>query len=102
MNTTTVLQVRVPVELRTRSEIRAEELGFTSVQEAIRVFLSSFSIGKVRPGIVSDVSLEGEGEFVELSNAARLRYKKTLDDLDRGKNSHDFSNPQQALAWLNK
>lgn len=100
MNGTATIQVRVPLTLKTRSERRAEELGFSSVQEAIRVFLSSFSLEKVRPGIVTDIS-EKE-EYVVLSPAAKRRIDAIKKDFRANRHVKRFTNPDKALAWLNR
>ena len=100
MNTTTVLQVRLPMDLRIRSEERANELGFASIQEAVRVFLSSFSLGKIRPGIVSDTTYSEEGEHIVLSEAAKHRIAEMRKDFRVSRNVRKLTDPNKAFAWL--
>lgn len=98
MSTTQTIQVRLPAALKLKSEKRAKDLGFSSVQEAIRVFLSSFATGKVRPGIV----LDSTDEYVALSTKAKKRYANLEQDVKLGKNIRTFSSSEDTLKWLNE
>lgn len=98
MSSTQTIQVRLPAALKLKSEKRAKDLGFSSVQEAIRVFLSSFAAGKVRPGIV----LDSTDEYVALSAKAKKRYANLERDVKLGKNMHTFSSSEDTLKWLNE
>jgi antitoxin component of RelBE/YafQ-DinJ toxin-antitoxin module len=98
MSTTQTIQVRLPATLKLKSEQRAKDLGFSSVQEAIRVFLSSFAAGKVRPGIVA----EDAQEYVSLSAKGKKRWGTIEQDIAQGKNIHPLNSPQDTLKWLNE
>lgn len=99
MSNTSVIQVRVSDDIKDLSEKRAKELGFASVQEAIRVFLSSFSSGFARPSIVA----EGSGdEVVYLSEKAKKRYKKILKDIESGKDLTVLKGSKDLVSWLEK
>ena len=98
MSTTQTIQVRLPAALKIKSEKRAKDLGFSSVQEAIRVFLSSFAAGTVRPGIVVDST----DEYIALSTKAKKRYANLEQDVKLGKNIHTFSSSEDTLKWLNE
>lgn len=47
-----VIKIQVPIkkELRDKAEVKAEEIGFGSVQEVIRLFLAGFVRGEYRIG----------------------------------------------------
>lgn len=73
---TTILQVPVKVELRNKAATAASQMGFSSLQEAVRVFLQKMA--------KKEVNLKFE-ETVQLSPKAAARYDKMLDDIKSGK-----------------
>lgn len=75
----TVLQVPLSVDLRKSAERKALEQGFSSLQEAVRVFLKKLSQGVL--GITFN-----EEESVQLSARAIKRYNKISEDFRKGKN----------------
>lgn len=99
MNNTGVIQVRISNALRKASEKRADELGLSSVQEAIRLFLHGFTTNKLSLGVISE---EFPAEEVKLSTKARKRYAQIESDLNRSKNRVVFENPEDALTWLTR
>lgn len=77
MNSTT-LQIPMKKQLRDKATSAAEQLGFTSLQEIIRVFLKKLALKKI------SVSFEEEA-VVHLSAKAARRYDKMIDDIESGK-----------------
>ena len=73
----TVLQIPMSPTLRQRAEREALYQGFSSIQEAVRIFLSKLANKKI--GITF-----GE-ESVKLSPRAIKRYNKILHDIESGK-----------------
>lgn len=74
----TVLQVPVDASLRKDAEKQALEQGFSSLQEAVRVFLKQLTKG------VAGITFERE-EAVQLSPRAIKRYDKMMRDIKSGK-----------------
>lgn len=77
MNTRTVLQVPINSSLRKEAEKQALLQGFSSLQEAVRVFLKKLAQGAI------GVTFE---ETVTLSPRAIKRYNKMIDEAKHGKN----------------
>jgi antitoxin component of RelBE/YafQ-DinJ toxin-antitoxin module len=98
MDNTAVIQVRLPTELKEASEKRAGEVGLSSVQEAIRMFLHSFVNKRVGLGIIPEIKTEE----VKLTKTAKKRYAEIEQDLDEKKNTVAFEDPEKALEWLIK
>ncbi|OGV96952.1 hypothetical protein A2W24_02395 [Microgenomates group bacterium RBG_16_45_19] len=97
MDNTSVIQVRLPESLREASEKRAGEVGLSSVQEAIRLFLKGFVEKRVGLALVPE---KFPPEKVVLSKAAQKRFARIENDLDEGRNTISFDDPQEALKWL--
>ncbi len=75
MNTT--LQIPMDTTLRTRATKAAKIMGFSSLQESIRVWLA---------GIVQQTPIiRYEEPPVHLSPKAILRYNKMVDDIESGR-----------------
>lgn len=74
----TVLQVPLSIDLRKEAEKQALAQGFSSLQEAVRVFLKKLSLGAM------GVTFEGE-KAERLSPKAERRYEKMLQDIKSGK-----------------
>ncbi len=73
----TVLQVPLPKELKISAEKAAEEAGFSSLQEVLRVFMKKFASKKI--------DLAFEEEITYLSPGAEKRYAKIVRDIESGK-----------------
>lgn len=73
----TVLQVPLSVDLRRSAERKALEQGFSSLQEAVRVFLKKLSQGAME--------LIYKEEVTHLSAKAARRYGKIMEDIRSGK-----------------
>ncbi len=90
----TILQVPMQQSLRDEAMKVAEDHGFSSLQEAIRVLLHKFS----RREITIDVSTKDE----RLSPKAERRYAKIVADIKSGKTkTKSFTNLDEMFAYLN-
>lgn len=76
MNTVT-LQVPINKNLRDRATTVAEKMGFSSLQEAVRVFLNKMAKGQL--------DIQFEEPTVQLSPKAIKRYDKMMDEVESGK-----------------
>lgn len=72
----TILQVPINKNIRDRAATAAEKMGFSSLQEIVRLFLTKVAKDEV------NFTLE---ESVQLSPKAIKRYDKIIDDIDSGK-----------------
>ena len=93
---TTILQV--PIEKTFRNEVSkvVEDMGFSSLQDYIRLFL------KKTPKREVDVSFE-RFPAVRLSAKNAKRYDKMVDDVLSGKvKTKSYSNVEELLADLKK
>jgi len=83
----------MPASLRKSATKVATDYGFSSLQEAIRVFLKQLS--------KKEVSLTFE-KSVNLSPKAVKRYKKIEKDLRDGKNIHSVKDVSNLIKRLNE
>ncbi|MBU3935224.1 hypothetical protein KJ909_00970 [Patescibacteria group bacterium] len=90
----TVLQIPISLSLRQRAEVEAEALGFSSLQEVVRVLLSRLAKKELR------VVVEDSG-FV-LSKKAMERYAQMDKDFERGENIFEAKNANDLLKKLNE
>ncbi|MBF8249760.1 MAG: hypothetical protein HW400_361 [Candidatus Levybacteria bacterium] len=74
----TILQVPVDGVLRREAEEQALSQGFSSLQEAVRIFLKKLAKGAI------DVVFREE-EVVQLSAKNARRYDKMIEDIRSGK-----------------
>ena len=91
----TILQVPVNASVRKEAEKQALEQGFSSLQEAVRVFLKKLSQGAM--GITFE-----EEESVQLSPRAIKRYNKISEDFKKGKNVHTAKNVDDLIKQLHE
>jgi len=90
---TTILQVPISKKLRDSAALEADHQGFSSLQEAVRVFLSQLSR--------KSISIKFEPQTVRLSPKNITRYNKIIDEVDSGKvKMKSFSDPQKLIAYL--
>ncbi len=68
----TVLQVPLTKDLRQKSEIAASKAGFSSLQEAVRLFLHQFC--------QENISFSFNTPQIKLSPKNKIRYQKLLND----------------------
>lgn len=74
----TVLQIPMSRELREKSEKAAVEAGFSSLQEAVRIFLKKFSC--------KELTVSFDMPKVKLSAKNEKRYIKMVEDYENNKN----------------
>jgi antitoxin component of RelBE/YafQ-DinJ toxin-antitoxin module len=91
---TTIIQVPVDKALRDRATAAASKMGFSSVQEVVRVFLTQISVDYPK------VSFEQPA--VKLSAKNERRYNKMIDDYKSGKmKTVSFDNVDEMMKYLN-
>jgi len=94
MNTTT-LQIPINQQIRTKETKIAEQKGFSSLQELIRVFLKQLIMNNI------DVSF-GSSTMV-LSDKNDECYAKMIDDVKSGKiRPRKFTDVDKMMNYLNK
>lgn len=91
----TILQVPVSTTLRKDAERQALEQGFSSLQEAVRVFLKKLAQGTL------GISFEEE-EIVRLSPRAIRRYNKISEDFKKGENIHTAKSVDDLMKQLHE
>lgn len=91
----TVLQVPLNIDLRKEAEKQALAQGFSSLQEAVRVFLKKLAKGTM------GITFEDE-EAVQLSVKNARRYDKMIEDIRSGKvKTKTFSDVSSLMKDLN-
>lgn len=91
----TILQVPIDKNLRDRAHQASEKMGFSSLQETIRVFLNQLASNQIQ------VSFEPKA--VTLSPKNERRYSKMVDDIKSGKvKLETFDNVDSLIADLNR
>lgn len=89
----TILQVPINKDLRSKAASAAEKMGFSSIQEIVRLFLSKIAAGNI------EISFE---ETVQLSPKAIKRYDKIIDEIESGKiKLKSFSSVKSLMKDLN-
>lgn len=89
----TVLQIPMSLELREKSEKAATNMGFSSLQEAVRVFLQKFS----RQEIVISFDIPQ----IKLSTKNEKRYLKMIEDYKNNKDKYkSFNNVDDMMKYL--
>ncbi len=89
----TVLQIPLPKELKISAEKAAQDAGFSSLQEVLRVFMKKFANKKI------DFAFEEE-RMVYLSPKAEKRYAKIDEDIRKGKNVYAAADVDDFLRQL--
>lgn len=89
-----VLQVPVSADLRKAAESEAKAQGFSSLQDAVRMFLNKLASKMI------EVRL---GESVQLSKRNASRYEKMVEDVQRGRiKAKAFDDVDSLIKHLNK
>lgn len=92
---TTIIQVPVSKDLRKKADSIAISSGFSSIQDAIRLFLHQF--------VLREVEVKFEPKPIKLSRKNERRYRKMHDDIISGKvKTRSFTNVDDMMANLNK
>jgi len=90
----TILQVPINKNLRDRAASRAVKMGFSSLQEAVRLFLNKVAAGEI------NVTFE---ETVQLSLKTIKRYNKMIDEVESGKTkAKAFTDVNSLMKHLNE
>lgn len=90
-----VVQVPMPRELKEKAEIVSADLGFSSIQETIRVLLTKLSKREF------SLKVEEAEEITYLSPAAERKFKKAVADIKAGRNVTKTENIDELLSLLN-
>lgn len=72
----TILQVPIDKNIRNQAASRAEKMGFSSLQEIVRLFINKIAGG--------DINITFE-ENIQLSPEAIKRYNRIIDEIESGK-----------------
>lgn len=91
-----ILQIPVDPQVRKKAEREAENLGFSSLQDAVRLYLKKLADKRIR------VELEERKPVVQLSPKAIKRYNKILDDIEKGKNLYHAKDIDDLMRQLNE
>lgn len=89
-----VVQVPMAKNLKEQAEAVSFNLGFSSLQEVIRVLLTKLSKKEI------SFRIEEAEEVTYLSKAAEKRYKKAVEDIKAGKNITKTKNVDELLKLL--
>ena len=93
MNNKTILQVPIDISLRDQASKAAEDMGFSSLQETVRVFLKKLANKSLT------VSFE---KTEELSSTAEKRYARMIREVESGKvKTMSFDNVDDLMRHLN-
>ena len=91
----TILQVPISKQLRDQAASKAHKMGFSSLQETVRVFLNQLAS--------NEVVINFQSSTVKLSPKNDHRYAKMISDIETGKvKLKSFSNVDKMMDYLNK
>ena len=89
-----IVQVPMTQELKEKVEIVSSDLGFSSIQEAIRVLLTKLSKREF------SLKVEEVEEITYLSPAAERKFKRAVEDIKAGRNITKTKNINELLQFL--
>lgn len=90
----TIIQVPINKNLRDQAASKAEEMGFSSLQEVIRLFLNKIARGEI------NIMFE---ENIQLSPKAIKHYNKIIDEVESGKvKTKTFIDTDSLMKHLNE
>lgn len=92
----TVLQVPMSPALRKEAEEQALQQGFSSLQEAVRIFLKKLARRE------TEVVFTEKFPSVQLSKRAMRRYDKQHEDFIKGKNIYSAKDIDDLMRQLNE
>lgn len=91
----TILQVPISKKLRDQAAFSARKMGFSSLQETIRIFLNQLAS--------NEVAITFQSSVVKLSKKNDRRYTKMISDIENGKvKLKSFSSIDKMMDYLNK
>lgn len=88
----TILQVPVSKDLRDQAALMADEMGFSSLQEAVRLFMAKLASETV------EITFR---DSVRLSPRAVKRYERMIREMQQGKNTYVASGVKDLMSQLN-
>ncbi len=91
---TTTLQVPLPKSLKSNATSVAREIGFSSLQDFVRLVLTKLA----RRELTVEIT---HAEYVRLSPGAKKRYAKMTEDFRKGRNIRSFDNIDDMMKYLN-
>lgn len=104
MSNTGVLQVRANSQIIKKARQRADRLGYSSLQEIMRIFLNSFAVGKAEPTIeIVKKKEQFPDEYIKLGPKATKRWEKIMRDADRELETGDYfatDSVEEAMEYL--
>lgn len=90
----TILQIPIKQSLRNLATSKAEQMGFSSLQEVVRVFLNRMAMGEINVNFEPMITLSAKND---------KRYAKIIDDIKSGKTkTKAFSDVNSLIEYLNK
>ncbi|MDO8573805.1 MAG: hypothetical protein Q7R77_03575 [Candidatus Daviesbacteria bacterium] len=91
----TILQVPITKKLRDQAAYSAQKMGFSSLQEIVRVFLNQFAS--------NEITIAFQSPTVKLSSKNDRRYTKMINNIATGRvTPKSFSNIDKMMDYLNK
>lgn len=91
----TIVQVPMSKDLKQKAERVSADMGFSSLQETIRVLLTKLSKREFTFRVE-----EAAEEITHLSPAAERKFKKTVEDIKAGRNITKTKNTDELLRLL--
>ena len=82
-------------DLKENAQSASSDLGFSSLQEAIRVLLTKLSKKELTLKVTEEVE-----EITHLSKAAERKFKKAVADIKAGRNITKTKNVDELLSLL--
>ncbi len=89
-----ILQVPMSKELKEKAEAASFDLGFSSLQETIRVILGKLSRKEL------NIRIEEVEEITHISPKAEKKFKKAVEDIKAGRNITKTESVDEFLALL--
>lgn len=89
-----VVQVPMSRELKEKAEMVSTDLGFSSIQETIRVLLTKLSKREF------SLKVAETEEITHLSPAAERKFKKAVEDIKAGRNIYKPKNKKEFFDLL--
>lgn len=91
-----IVQVPMTKDLKEKAEVASLDLGFSSLQEAIRVLLNKLAKREF------NLKVEEVEEITHLSKAAEKKFKKAIEDIKAGRNVTKTKNVEELLQLLHE
>lgn len=89
----TIIQIPVEKKMRDAFEVRAHKNGFSSIQDALRLFMQQYIERKINVGFTEPP--------VRLSKKNASRYEKMMKDFESGKNISVAHSVDEFIKQLN-